>query len=280
MSKKLIVILSIIGVIIIGTVGVGISALLNSNEKIGKLNNELNTYKSAKKSEDTNDTTVEDTNTEYNTVNSSKNGEDDTSKQSTTNNQKNNVKSQTTTSNSNISEYDKANQAIKEALSDKNWLKENNIYRGDNCELYFVKISDKNSLPAYLIRGNNLSSDSLDYVRLVTYTDGKVYISNNDNFDYVTITYDLGNDIVRMEEETDDGFGFDKGFVKYYKIENNGEFKLINEFIFKDREYVVSKKYGSSADEYFADIKNYDAKYNFSPIDIKLTNENIATYVK
>ena len=83
-----------------------------------------------------------------------------------------------------------------------------------------------------------------------------------------------------MEEETDDGFGFDKGFVKYYKIENNGEFKLINEFIFKDREYVVSKKYGSSADEYFADIKNYDAKYNFSPIDIKLTNENIATYVK
>ena len=72
MSKKLIVILSIIGVIIIGTVGVGISALLNSNEKIGKLNNELNTYKSAKKSEDTNDTTVEDTNTEYNSCGLSK----------------------------------------------------------------------------------------------------------------------------------------------------------------------------------------------------------------
>ena len=56
--------------------------------------------------------------------------------------------------------------------------------------------------------------------------------------------------------------------------------RLINEFISSNQDYGILKRNGSTEEIYLTEAKKYDAKYNFSSINIKLTNENIDTYVK
>ena len=164
----------------------------------------------------------------------------------------------------NSNSYDEANVAIRKALKDKSWLKENEILLSDEvlsgfpgltAIYHIIKLNNIDGVPAYLVssgfEGNNT------YVHLVTYKNGSVIVSERSaGSDYTEITVDVNKNIIKAENMS-------VGYLTYYKIEDND---------------IIQTDYYTDENLDEANQKYQD--YNFEEISIELTNENIDAYVK
>lgn len=152
-----------------------------------------------------------------------------------------------------------ANEAIRNALKDQNWLKEKGIYTEINDgvttwkpEIYIIKIGDNNEMPVYLVKTHVMDSA---YTKIVTYKDGDIYVSKNSvGSDYCDEDVDIEKNIVKATS-------ISTGMVTIYKIQDS-EFEKIAEYENEDE----------------ANVK-YPVE-SFQIINIKLTNDNIDLYVK
>lgn len=148
---------------------------------------------------------------------------------------------------------DEANEAIKKALKDKNWLK-TNVSADEDHTYYFMKLNNK---PEYIVRSQVMDSS---IAVIVSYKDGKVKASKEHaGVDYCEVTVDSTNNIIKSENMS-------TGILTYYKI-SNGEIIELDSYETDEN------------GEYSADQKKYD-KYNFEEIKTKLTDSNIDKYVK
>lgn len=169
-----------------------------------------------------------------------------------------------------------ANEAIRNALKDKKWL-EDNLYPGyyfeDNdikkyMEVHFTKISNLDGNPAYLVNVSE-SMAAGQYVHVVTYKDGKVYVSKPVTGEYSDTMADVNNNVVTITNDP-------TGITSVYKIEN-GEFV---EFARADLNYNDNTLY------YYVNGENVSygryKSYIEGCVEIttELTNENIDKYVK
>ena len=237
-TNKIILIIAIILIIVVLGVVVyfGIKNKQDSDKKIEVLENQIAELKN--NNENNNKTANNDMNNE-NQISNSINKK-----------QSENVQSDN---------YDNANKEIKKALMDENWLKGNDLDKelkdGSTTwktSRYIVKINDIGNMPAYLIKCNIMDSS---YTKLVTYKNGKVYISKTSaGSDYCDEFLDKENNIVKSVNQSVD-------LTTIYKIENY-EFKKLEEY--------------NTEKESFEKFK----KDNFEEISIEMTNENIDKIVK
>lgn len=242
-SSKTILIIAIVLFIIGIGVGVyfGIQSKQDSDKKIGELENQIAELKNNKEITDVNNnaTFTNDIKKENQTSNSINNNSENNSIQ-------------------NVS-YNNANQAIKNALMDETWLKEegldtelqdgNTVWR---TSMYIIKINDIENMPAYLIRCNVMDSS---HTKLVTYKDDKVYVSKTSaGSDYCDEFVDIENNIVKSVSVSTDS-------TTIYKIKNY-EFEILDEY---DMEEESFEKYKEGS---------------FKGILVEMTTENINKIVK
>lgn len=183
----------------------------------------------------------------------------------------------TNNQNENNDETKVANEAIRNALKDKKWL-ENNIYPEyyfeDNdikkfMEVYFSKIHSINVNPAYIVDVTESMAGS-HYARIVTYKDGKVFVSKNPaTGECSTLTADLNRNIIAIENDP-------TGTTSVYKIEN-GEFV---EFARADLNYEDDTLYYYVNDENVSYGRYKTYIEDCVGIETKLTDDNIDKYVK
>ena len=190
-----------------------------------------------------------------------------------------NENTQNNTDDANNTSEDKtkvANEEIRKALKDKDWLEKNIYYRynseynGGKKEMIvtFAKVHSIDGNPAYFIDVTERMVDSHS-MYLITYKDGKVYLSKPVSGEYSVITADLNRNIVAIENDP-------TGITSVYKIEN-GEFV---EFAKADLNYNDNTLY------YYVNGENVSygryKSYIEGCVEIttELTNENIDKYVK
>ena len=211
----------------------------------------------------------------------------------------------TTSSTSNNSEIEIANDAIRKALKDEKWVTGNlfggayisyedwrkeqsgfdseetakQIYKNFcDSERNFAKITSINGMPAYLVDMVATGANS-HKLNLVTYKNGKVVTSKNPIVtEYANVRADLNNNLIIT-------MGDVEGVSEIYKIENN-EFKgilYIEVEVGTDR-YTHDKYFYNGTEctenEYKSYCDEFQTKYDFKEIKTELTNENIDKYVK
>lgn len=109
-----------------------------------------------------------------------------------------------------------ANEAIKKALKDKEWIKKNinkvSNYNG-NIRNKFIKLKDIDNMPAYIIDSDFIDEHLPNHiVTIVTYKDGKVTILPNRLIvQNVSIEIDEKNNYIKEIDEAE-------GFISLYKI--------------------------------------------------------------
>lgn len=169
-----------------------------------------------------------------------------------------------------------ANEEIRKALKDKDWL-EKNVYYIYNTEdnggekemiVTFAKVHSIDGNPAYFIDVTERMVDSHS-VQLVTYKDGKVHVSKPVSGEYSAITADLNKNIVAIENDP-------TGITSVYMVEN-GEFI---EFAKADLNYEDNTLYYYVRGENVSYGRYKQYIENCVEIETKLTDENIDKYVK
>ncbi|MBQ3409708.1 MAG: hypothetical protein IJH12_11000 [Clostridia bacterium] len=204
----------------------------------------------------------------------------------------------TNTTKQNDDETKIANDAIKKALKDDTWIK-NNVFTKPMSESFSVyksmygndwysyakesmvlaKISTGN-VPMYIVGVVNPAA-SEDYY-LVTYKDGNVIVNKIPHSDYAFSTFDLYNNVVQSEAD----YG-----TEYYGFDNNDGYMLIAETHYDEVQVddgngnntntSLNVTYKINNEIVSADtFKKFEEKYNFKKIETKLTDENIDKYVK
>ncbi len=201
----------------------------------------------------------------------------------------------TTNQNANNDETKIANDAIKKALKDDTWIK-NNVFTKPISESYksmygndwysyakesmvLAKISTGN-VPMYIVGVVNPAA-SEDYY-LVTYKDGNVIVNEIPHSDYAFSTFDLYNNVVKSEADYS---------TEYYGFDNNDGYMLIAETHYDEVQVddgngnntntSLNVTYKINNEIVSADtFKKFEEKYNFKKIETKLTDENIDKYVK
>ena len=189
----------------------------------------------------------------------------------------------------------KANESIRQALKDKEWImsnlmpalnmnKEIPVTEDDynRSDLYFEKI-DMGGAPVYIISDKRYSGE---VAVLVSYKEGKVKVSkllfDATCLDDKGISVDLKKGIMKGQSE-----GMD-AVECVYKV-NNGEFEKVldytEEYNGYGGEYNTKRHYFYNGkeielDDYNKKIEEIDKDCNYSKITKKLTNENIDKYVK
>lgn len=176
-----------------------------------------------------------------------------------------------------------ANEAIRKALKDKNWITKNivgtewksedeefwkRIY--DDAEFTFAKLNNDKNTPKYIV---NL--DSYSFI-LITYEDEKV-ITSHSSVEGCQIQLDINNEIIIAYPDSYDSE------AEFYGI-NNGNFYSILNWKEKDNSPSERSYYYSgvecSYEEYKKFTKEYMDKCNFVSIETKLTDENIDKYIR
>lgn len=187
-----------------------------------------------------------------------------------------------------------ANAAIRKALKDKNWVRENVMadvpsyeeYGGSEydynamfeSEQYFAKITSINGMPAYLVISEIVSSAS-NTVTLVTYENGKVVCGTTQlEGEYSFVEADLNRNIVLIANDP-------TGDTDIYKIEGK-KYKPILQIECDDIDndgYADYKYFNNdvecSKEEYVKYLEEYRNKCDLVEVTTKLTDENIDKYV-
>lgn len=207
---------------------------------------------------------------------------------STSNEISNEVSEQNKITNNNSaekSEIEVANEAIRNALKNEEWIKENvycdhsgtfeGIY-GDNWydeakkNLVLGKVIDKEfTNPAYIV-GSNYDPAGSDFFVLIQYKDGKVTSEWVPEPDYAFATFDLNKGVVCSTGD----------FHTTYQKIKNGKFV---EFARKEVEEDVDGEgvyYYNDIECTKMELEEHIKEYNFQRIQTKLTDENIDKYVK
>lgn len=242
MKKSSKIILIIVSILIIVAVGVGVGLLVkSSNKKIAVLENEIAELKEKNENKTNNTNVVESTS----------------------------------------NETDKANVAIKAAMKDEEWLK-NNVFNENNevyyeqygtdwyesakQQLYFAKLHNIDNEPAYII--TQTLPDACKAAVIVTYNNGSVKVINVPIFYNCFVQADFNTNIIKI-------IGDAEGDVDLYKIENGELVKFaytqyngIDEYCYVGDECVSSDKFETYT------------KGDFNDITTKLTDSNIDLYVK
>lgn len=186
----------------------------------------------------------------------------------------------TENNNNNNTSVNTANEAIRKALKDESWLKENvlpeyfkqsedwAIENQKHTDTYFAKMASINGNPAYLVCSECASGSQ--YARVVTYKDGKVVASSKTvSGEYSFIKADLNKHIVTVTNEP-------TGITSVYRIEGTEFVKYAK----ADLDYSNDTLYYYVNDEKVSKEK-YEAQIK-DCVEVKtsLTNENIDKYVK
>lgn len=172
------------------------------------------------------------------------------------------------------------NEAIKIALKDENWRKNNILpeYFSNNDEyskdlqkatkIYFAKMSDVDGNPVYLVNVTEGLAGG-NYAKAVTYKDGKVVVSKNPaTGEYSFLKADTTKNIITITNDPTNQ-------TAVYKIDNNEFVK----FAYSKLNYNDDTLYYYVNDENVSYGRFQDYIENCSELIIELTDENIDKYV-
>ena len=184
-----------------------------------------------------------------------------------------------------VAQKDEANEAIRKALKDEDWLKENILpnyfnYTGedfkkwqDNTKVYLGKGKDIEGIPVYYVY---VTSEMFRDLHLVTYKDGNVITSAlgvKEKYGLVRVDLNTNTVITETMGPDDEGYTEDS---RTYMIENN-EFVEFAQLRVNENDGDIYC-YVNGENVSYGRYKMYSE--NAVKLETELTNENIDTYVK
>ena len=264
MKKSVKILIVVLCLIIVGLVTFIVADKVINTKKEESINNESNNVIVA----ENNNNEIESSNTTSTKVTDTNQGENNNSNNATTTNET-------------------AIEAIKKALKDDNWIKENVSTDWENLEkqqqeLTFICLKKDNDEIPIIIVNCFIEGNVYNKATLVTYDRGKIKTETICDGYMRDLEVDPNNKILEVTDCHGGVWTYD-----YSKVESKSVsfIEWISEPVDEDYEisgyhYGTENESNEITKEEFDKIKNKYDGYSFVSIETKLTNENIDKYIK